>query len=142
VGAFAGGDGVKQFADFLPELFPGSFGGFAEQSFEFGEEFFDGVQIGRIGRQIEQRGTDRGEGRPDPFHFMAAEVIRMTMSRVWSVGHRNCSTQARKSSPSMGPSTTRGAVRRWCRRAAIKVVVCQWPRGAEATQRQPLGARP
>jgi len=58
------------------------------------------------------------------------------------VGQRNCSIQARNNSPSMGPSATMGAVRRWWRRPATKVVVCQSPRGAEATHRQPLGARP
>ena len=32
----------------------GSFGCFAEQCFKFGKELFDGVEVGRVGRQIEQ----------------------------------------------------------------------------------------
>jgi len=75
VGAFAGGDGVEQITDFLPEFFGGSLGGFAEQGLEFGEELFDGVQIGRVGRQIEHRGAGRGDGLPDPVDLVAAEVI-------------------------------------------------------------------
>ena len=73
--AFAGGDGIEQLADFLPEFIGGSFGGFAEEGLEFGEELFDEVPIGRRGRQIESPGASRGDGLPDPVHLVAAEVV-------------------------------------------------------------------
>src|SRR5208337_1810220 len=43
VRAFAGGDGVEQFAELLPKLVDRSFGGFAEQRLELGKELFDRV---------------------------------------------------------------------------------------------------
>src|SRR5260370_32439631 len=48
----------------------------------------------------------------------------------------------RKSAPSIGASTTNGAVIRSLGRAATKVVVFQWPCGTLATSRSPRGQRP
>jgi len=48
---------------------------FSEQRFEFREEFFNGVQVGRIGRQIEHRGAGQGDGLLDTIHFVAAQVV-------------------------------------------------------------------
>src|SRR5271169_6365427 len=42
----------------------------------------------------------------------------------------------------MGPSITRGASIRSQRRAAIKVIVFQWPCGALATSVRPFGPQP
>jgi len=45
----------------------------------------------------------------------------MTMSPALRVGTRNCSTEARKLVPSIGPSITQGAATRSQRKAARKV---------------------
>jgi len=42
----------------------------------------------------------------------------------------------------MGPSITRGASIRSQRKAAIKVIVFQWPCGALATSLRPFGPQP
>ena len=78
-------------------------------------------------RAANRAGADRDDGLSDPVHFVAAEAIEDDEVSCLERGHRNCSTEARNSSPSMGPSTTIGAVTRWWRRPATKVVVCQPP---------------
>lgn len=52
-----------------------SFGGFAQQGFEFGEEVFNGVEIGRIGRQEDDLSAPGCDTFVHPGHFMATEVI-------------------------------------------------------------------
>ncbi len=42
----------------------------------------------------------------------------------------------------MGPSMTYGALIRSWRSAAMKVMVFQWPKGADASRRRPLGPQP
>jgi hypothetical protein len=42
----------------------------------------------------------------------------------------------------MGPSMTHGALMRSQRSAAMKVMVFQWPKGADASRRCPLGPQP
>lgn len=50
--------------------------------------------------------------------------------------------QVRKTSVSVAPSMVMQAVEPSRRSAPIIVVVCQWPCGAHACRRWPLGARP
>src|SRR5450759_814898 len=66
----------------------------------------------------------------------------MTMSLRMSVGARHCSTYARKVSPVIAPSSTKGAVIPLWRRAATKVMVFQCPCGTRPTSRSPRGQRP
>ena len=73
--ALGWGEGAEQLADVLPEPVGGACGGFAEQCFELGKELFDGVQVRRVGWQIAQACTRRGDGFPDPSHLVAAEVV-------------------------------------------------------------------
>ena len=63
-------------SDFLPEGIDVARGGLTKQRFEFGEELFDGVQVGRIRRQIEQRGLRRRDGFFHASHLVAAEVVQ------------------------------------------------------------------
>jgi hypothetical protein len=47
------GEGVEQVADACRGALDGSFGCFSQQMFELGEDLFDRVEIGAIGRQEE-----------------------------------------------------------------------------------------
>lgn len=64
------------------------------------------------------------------------------MSPGRNVGTRNCSTQARNSSPLIGPSKTQGATIPSVRRPAMNVIVVQRECGAAATRRLPHPAQP
>ena len=73
---------------------------------------------------------------------MAAEVVRDDDVAGAEGGTRNCSTQARKLVPLIGPSMTQGATIRSQRNAARKVNVRQRPCGSLAIRRVPRGERP
>ena len=73
--ALCRGDRVEHLTDFLPEGVDVARGGLTKQRFEFGEELFDGVQVGRIRRQVEQRGLRRRESFFHSSHLVAAEVV-------------------------------------------------------------------
>jgi len=63
-------------ADACPGALDGSFGCFSQQMFELGEDLFDRVEIGAIGRQEEQPcacGPDRGTNGSA---LVAAEIIQ------------------------------------------------------------------
>lgn len=47
----------------------------AQQGFEFGEDLFDWVQVGAVGRQKEEFGAGVADGAPDMRAFMTAEII-------------------------------------------------------------------
>src|SRR6267154_423772 len=65
-----------------------------------------------------------------------------TISSFFRVGARNCSTYALNVSPFMAPSSTKGAVTRLLRNAAMNVTVFQFPCSTFWTSRSPCGARP
>src|SRR3954454_12823732 len=63
VGAFGGREDVDEAADGGPKALDGAFGGIAQESFQFGEGVLDGVEIGRVRREVEQacpRRLDQG----------------------------------------------------------------------------------
>lgn len=64
----------------------------------------------------------------------------MTISPGFSVGHRNCRTYTRNTSPFMGSSKTIGVVGSLTRNPAMKLIVFQCPCGMEAIQRSPFCA--
>ncbi len=70
-----GGDRVEHLTAFVPERVDVARGCLTKQRFEFGEELFDGIQVGRIRRQIEQRGLRRRDGFFHSCHLVAAEVV-------------------------------------------------------------------
>jgi len=49
VSAFFGGEGIEEFADFLPKRLASARGHFAEQCFDFGEQFSMGFRSGEYG---------------------------------------------------------------------------------------------
>lgn len=77
-----------------------------------------------------------------PATLWLPRLSAMTISPGPSVGPRNCSTQARKAAPLIGPSNTSGATIRSWRKPARNVVVFQCPCGTDASRRSPRRARP
>ena len=50
-------------------------GGFAHEMLELGEDLLDRVQVGAVGRQEQQPGTDAANGLADGWTFVAAEIV-------------------------------------------------------------------
>jgi len=88
-GTFARRDRGEQAADGRPELVFAAGGGFAEQGLELGEDLLDGVQIGAVGRQVENGGTggsDRlAEGASTPAAVVEATTFQLSCQRRTSV---------------------------------------------------------
>ena len=61
----------------------------SENGFELGEDLFDGIEIGAVGRQVERGCADRLNGL-----VYAGDLVLMTMSPADRVGTRACWTQA------------------------------------------------
>ena len=78
------------------------------------------------------RGCTSGENRASRTAGLRCtdRLSNTTTSPGRSVGASTCSMEARKLTPSIGPSKTAGAVRPVTRSAASKVVVCQHLSGA------------
>ena len=68
-------EGVEQRADALPRRFDGSFGGFAEQVLELGEDLLDRVEIRAVGRKEQQPRASGPDGGPDGGLFVTGEVV-------------------------------------------------------------------
>src|SRR3954462_14379106 len=47
----------------------------SEQRLEFGESLLDGIEVGAVGRQINQIGSHALDRLPDPGHLVAGQVI-------------------------------------------------------------------
>ena len=75
VAAFVGGEGVDEAADAVPERREGAFGGLAQQGLEFGEGELDRVEVGRIGRQLEQAGAGCLDGVADAGDLVRGEIV-------------------------------------------------------------------
>ena len=59
----------------MDEGVEGSRRSFAEQGFEFGEPLLDRVEIGAIGRQVEQLGAGFLDRRPDALDLVARQIV-------------------------------------------------------------------
>ena len=91
--------------------------------FDLAPHRFDGIEIGRIGRQIEQAcapGLDRFADSPD---FVRRQVVQDYQIACSQGGASPCSTQAKNISPFMGPSNSQGAQGPSSRMAEISVLV-------------------
>jgi hypothetical protein len=88
----------------------GARGGGSHQGFELGEGLLDRVQVGRVGRQVEEArplGLDRFA---DALDLVGGRLSMMMTSPQLSVGASACSTYAWKRSPLIASSKTQGAV--------------------------------
>jgi len=129
-------------ADGLPERIVRAGGGSSDQGLELRECHLDRVQSGLQG------GRNRNHA---PTAFRAAAAVgllcddglsRMIASPLCNLGANWVSTQRSNVSPFIAPSMTHGASSRLWRRAAMKVRVFQWPKGAWSIRRPPFGDQP
>ena len=57
VGAFVGGEGGEELADASPSRFGGACVELSQEGLQLGEELFDRIKVGRVGRQEEELGS-------------------------------------------------------------------------------------
>ena len=58
------------------EIVVGAWRAASERLLEFGEGEFDGVEVGRVGRQMPELSTPRCDGGPSALVMVGAEVVR------------------------------------------------------------------
>jgi hypothetical protein len=68
-------EAVEQDADPLPCCLEGSFGGFAQHCFEFGEDLLDRIEVRAVGRQEEELGAGHSDGTAHGLSFVTAEIV-------------------------------------------------------------------
>ena len=61
--------------DGVPESVARTLACLSEQRLEFGEGLLDGIEVGAVGRQINQFGSHALDRLPDPGHLVAGQVI-------------------------------------------------------------------
>ena len=66
---------MKQLTDALPCCLDGSLCGLAQQGFELCKDLFDGIEVGRVGRQEQQVGSGVPDRGTHGAAFVAAEVV-------------------------------------------------------------------
>ena len=93
------------------ERVEGSRGMLSHMGLELGEGIFDRIEVGTVGRQVEQLGAAGLDGLLTPATLWAGRLSMTTISPGRRVGTSICSTQARKHSPSIGPSRSIGATK-------------------------------
>src|SRR4029434_11333107 len=76
VGAFGGREDVDEAADGDPKALDGAFGGLAQEFFQFGEGVLDGVEIGRVRREVEQACTRRLDQGSHACPLVARQVVQ------------------------------------------------------------------
>lgn len=73
--AFLGRETIYENGDGLPQLIDGPCGGLSQVRFELGEGLLDRIEIGRVGRQVEQVGAGRLYGFTNTGDFVAGQVV-------------------------------------------------------------------
>jgi hypothetical protein len=73
--AFGWCDGVEDWTDRIADGLGGSLCGFSQPVFEFGEELFDRVQIGRVFRQEEKMRARGADGCSDSGSFVRTKIV-------------------------------------------------------------------
>ena len=66
---------VDGLGDDLPELVYGARGGFSQGGLELGEGHLDGIEVGRIGRQIQQAGTSVLNALAHALDLVCGEIV-------------------------------------------------------------------
>lgn len=73
--AFLLAESSAQVSDLAPSVFDVAFLGHAHPVFDLGEGLFDGIEVGGIGRQEPEPGTDGFDGVADGLGFVTAQVV-------------------------------------------------------------------
>ena len=80
IGAFVWCEGTEDLGDCVPECVPGSRCGLAQQRLELGESQLDGIEIGRIGRQVEKGGASGLDRGADALDLVGGQIIEGVLS--------------------------------------------------------------
>lgn len=88
VGAFVGREGIEQRADAPPCGFDGALCGFAQQMLKLGDELFDRIEIGTVGRHGQEMRA-------------SARIAALTAGFLWL---ERLSTSTMSPGPSVGQS--------------------------------------
>ena len=97
--------------------------GFANDVFELGEDLFDRVEIGAVGRQEEELGTGCADGSSHGLPFVDAWIVEHDNIAGTKRGDKNLLDVGCELWTLMGPSKTQGALIRSCRSAPMNVRV-------------------
>jgi hypothetical protein len=73
--AFGGCEGLERIGDSIPEIIDGSGGGFSQERFQFGEGLLDGVEVRRIGREVDEPRADGLDGSLDGFDTVGGQIV-------------------------------------------------------------------
>ena len=73
---FLRSEAIEQGPDPSPRRLDRAFGRLAQEGFELGEDLFNRVEIGRIGRQEAEGGPGPFNGQPHSWAFVAAEIVQ------------------------------------------------------------------
>ena len=79
---------VDEFANGDPETLDGSLSRFAQERLELSEGVFDGIEVGTVGREVEEMGACRGTGR--------TTTLLLKASRDEAADERNAAVAAEK----------------------------------------------
>ncbi len=86
VGAFGGEEAVDDVADALDKRVDGARWLLAQKRFELREGLLDRVQVGAVGRQVEDLGAAGGDDLADPATLWAGKLSSTTTSPRRRVG--------------------------------------------------------
>lgn len=70
-----GREGVEEGSDAPPGCLDGSLGGFSQEGFKLGEDLFDGIEVGTVGRQEQQPGSCCADGFAHSRALVAAKIV-------------------------------------------------------------------
>ena len=115
----------RQVNTHVPECRYGSCCGLTEQGLEFGEGWFDGMEVWGIGRQIKQGSACCFDGLAPPGHLMAGQIVQDDHIAARQFGTEHLAHIFEEDRTVPGPSTTQGAAMRSWRSAATNVEVFQ-----------------
>ena len=75
VQAFLRREAFECVSDGLAEFVEGSLGGGSQEGFELGEDLLDGIEVGTVGREIEDSGSGLFDGLADALDFVGGEIV-------------------------------------------------------------------
>src|SRR6185437_3392840 len=106
---FVGLEGGEGAGDSGFESLDGAGGGHAYMRLELGEAVLDRIEVGTVGRQIEQDRIDGFDGLTDAGHLVGREIVHDDDIIRLQERAQHLLAPGKKASPSMGPSSTIGA---------------------------------
>ena len=112
-------------ADGIPEGIFGPCRNPRQDGFDLGEELLDRIEIGAVGRQVEDRCADAFDGLTHAVDFVCRQVVHDHDITRFECRREELLGIGAKGSPVIGPSSTSGAMIPLLLSPATKVVVFQ-----------------